>query len=417
MSSKIFRKASLEKLNSTENLFTAIIVTQPRGWLAILMICIIIALILVWSFVGSVYTRVGGQGILVRSGGMIQVVSMASGQIQEVVAEVGNFIKQGQVIARIHTPEQLNNIRNLKADIEDAIIAHKKLEFYHKKNLKLTNSNLEVKRSNQKQQLQTLENRKLFFNDRLAKEQIILKRGLITPNEIDNTNSQLNSIIDQINQINLSLSEMQSTVLNIESQAEREILNSNNNIDEFKRELRRQLSNLRLQSVVQSMSSGQVVEVLSKTGDIIQAGSSLLILENPNQKMEALLYVNSADGKKIKTGMEVDISPSTVRTEEYGSILGIVTYVSKYPASPEVMQQNIPNEALIQEMLSAGVPIEIHADLIPDHKTPSGYKWTSSTGPDVSIGVGTMAQCSIRVQDRRPITLVLPYLRKMLGVR
>jgi HlyD family secretion protein len=417
MSSKIYRQAAVERLNSPEHLNTAVSVTEPKGWLAVLLMAVIFCLILVWSITGSVYTRVSARGILIRSGGMLQVASMTSGQIQEIVAEVESDIKQGQVIARIYKPDLLNQIHNLKADIADAVIADRKLVEYHRKNIAATRENYTVKRSNLRLQLENLEKRRRFFESRLEKEKVILERGLITPTEIDNTHNQLNSIIDEVNGIHLAMGEHEASILMMESKAEREMLESSTRLDELNRELRRMESTLRLQSVIESPHSGRVVEIRVRAGDVVGEGTPILTLEDPEQKMEALLYVHPADGKKIRTGMEIDISPTTVRTEEYGSILGLVTFVSKYPASPELMHQVIPNKALLEELLAEGAPLEIHADLIPDHTTPSGYKWTSSTGPKIQVQSGTMLQGSARVQDRRPITLVLPYLKKILGVQ
>ncbi len=417
MSSNIYRKEALERLNSPENLNTAIAVTQPQGWLAVLLIVLIFLLILVWSFTGSIYTRVNARGILIRSGGMLQVSAMTSGQIQEIVAEVETRIKQGQVIARVHKPDLLNQIHNLKADIDDTEITHQKLMGYHKKNIAASRQNYDSRRKNLNLQLENLEKRKLFFESRLEKEKKILDRGLITPTDLENTHSQLNAIVDEINNIRLSLSEIDTSLLGMESKAEREILDSSNRLDELNRELRRMESVLSLQSIIYSPHSGRVVEIRVRAGDVIGEGTPLLTLETPEQKMEALLYVRPEDGKKIKTGMEIDIAPSTVRTEEFGSILGLVTYVSKYPASPELIHQVIPNKALVEELLSAGVPLEVHADLIPDHNTPSGYKWTSSSGPKIEIQSGTMLEGSVRIQDRKPITLVLPYLKKFLGIQ
>jgi HlyD family secretion protein len=94
-----------------------------------------------------------------------------------------------------------------------------------------------------------------------------------------------------------------------------------------------------------------------------------------------------------------------------------VTGVSKFPASPDMIGQAIPNKAIAEALLAEGAPIEIHADLIPDPHTFSGFKWTSSDGPRTEIQVGTMVVGSVRVRERRPITLVLPFLKKLFGVQ
>ena len=43
--------------------------------------------------------------------------------------------------------------------------------------------------------------------------------------------------------------------------------------------------------------------------------------------LEAIVYIPSVHGKKIRPGMEVQIAPSTVKKEEFGYLLGTVTYV------------------------------------------------------------------------------------------
>jgi HlyD family secretion protein len=51
-----------------------------------------------------------------------------------------------------------------------------------------------------------------------------------------------------------------------------------------------------------------------------------------------------------------------------------------------------------------------------DPATPSGFKWTSREGPETKIGSGTLLQVQISVEERRPIELVIPTVRRWLGV-
>ena len=413
----IFRAASLERLNTPEQLDVMVEVTQPRGWMVLIMIGIVLVILLLWGFIGSIPTRVSGTGILIRSGGLTQVVSTNSGQLQEVLPDVGETVKQGQIVARINSPDQINKLQNMEIDLEEMRLRHAKLTDYYKQKIAHQRESLtKIKKVNIGQQLASLEDRRKFLAEEVRKQEIILQRGLIVPRDLNNTQSQLNTTIDQINGLKLKIVEEEDALFNLQKEAESELLKSSNNIDQFVRELRRQESQLALESLIKSPVSGRVVEVRARAGNFIRNGDPLVILEDARQKMEALVYINSADGKKVKEGMEIDISPTTVKREEFGAILGLVTHVSRFPTSPDMIGQTIPNKTLVETLLAQGVPLEIRADLIPDPHTVSGYKWTSSEGPRTDIQVGTMVNCSVRVRERRPITLVMPFLKKLFGV-
>jgi HlyD family secretion protein len=53
---------------------------------------------------------------------------------------------------------------------------------------------------------------------------------------------------------------------------------------------------------------------------------------------------------------------------------------------------------------------------IPDPKTPSGFRWSSSQGPPVEIFSGTLVSASIVTEEKRPISYVLPILRSAMGM-
>jgi len=60
-------------------------------------------------------------------------------------------------------------------------------------------------------------------------------------------------------------------------------------------------------------------------------------------------------------------------------------------------------------------PTEIRAALIPADNF-SGYRWTSPPGPSVPVKSGTPCTAEIVVDKQRPVSLVIPVLKKSLGV-
>ena len=125
-------------------------------------------------------------------------------------------------------------------------------------------------------------------------------------------------------------------------------------------------------------------------------------------ELEAVIYLSATEGKKIQPGMRVQISPTIIRPEEYGVMLGWVTSVGEFPESQQSMSRVLENDELVQRFSQNGAPIEVRVDLIPDARTVSGYKWSSSVGPDIEIRSGTLATATIIVEERVPIRMIFP---------
>ena len=53
--------------------------------------------------------------------------------------------------------------------------------------------------------------------------------------------------------------------------------------------------------------------------------------------------------------------------------------------------------------------------LTPAEDTPSGYAWTTAKGPPDPLSPGTTLTATVTVERRRPITWMLPALRRLFG--
>jgi HlyD family secretion protein len=52
-------------------------------------------------------------------------------------------------------------------------------------------------------------------------------------------------------------------------------------------------------------------------------------------------------------------------------------------------------------------------ELERDKATPSGFRWSSSRGPDLKINGGTLAQADIELRGLPLLSLVVPPLRQI----
>lgn len=171
---------------------------------------------------------------------------------------------------------------------------------------------------------------------------------------------------------------------------------------------------LQLSTRVVSPYSGKVVEVKANSGDFITKGTPVVSIERTGEQLrdlQAVFYVSPNDGNKIHAGMEVKIEPASISKETYGYLQGRVIEVANFPSTFQGMMNVIGNEDLVMALSGAGAPIEVTVSLIPDQQTESGYKWTSSSGPPVSIQSGTLSKGIITVEKSAPITKIFPQMK------
>ena len=123
MHQQLFRKTSLETLESPEQLDRLLTVISWRSWIALAGAVTLLAAIAVWGFAGSLPVNVYGQGILISSGGIQTIVATEDGQISDIRVGTGDYIEKGEVVARLQQPEILNEIQFLEAQLRSLLAA------------------------------------------------------------------------------------------------------------------------------------------------------------------------------------------------------------------------------------------------------------------------------------------------------
>lgn len=340
----VFRKVSLERLSSPEQLDALMTITRPMGWLALLGISIVVLAALIWAILGTIPTKVNSEGILLRGGGIRQIVPAYGGHLMDIRLEEGAMVRKGQVVASISQPE------------------------------------LEAEMIRLNQELQAMEERLAALEREKNK---LLQQGVGDGNAtlLDNLEREIDVLILQTQQSRQELEDVRNNYL--------------------------------FRSRIISPSDGRVLEVRKKQGDYISFTEPLASYELTRgdlADLETILFVPAAEGQKILPGMEVQISPLFVNREEHGFMLGKVVSVSEFPVSSHGMMNLLENEELVKRFSLIGSPVEIRVDLIPDSNTPSGYRWSTGTGPPARLDSGTLITGAVIVQEQRPLSMIIPGL-------
>jgi HlyD family secretion protein len=410
----VFRKVALDRLASPEQLDQLLPVANLRGWLGLGALAVLLIAGITWSIVGRVPQAVQGTGILIKSGGVLEVLPVAGGQITDVAVTVGEQVTEGQVVARLAQPEVSARLQEAKAALADLRARHKVLVEFGDKNMALQADDLARQRSAAEQSMASARKvaawtaRKISIQSRLVNDGLLLRQTLLDSREKRQT------ALERLSQGSSLLAQIAVKELELKNQRQEQIATSQTKIAELERSVDQLDRELQVKTQVVTPYTGRILEILTEQGTMVETGEPLMRLDLAGRTvkgLEAVIFVPSGFGKQIQVGMPVLIAPTTVKQEEYGQMVARVVSVSDFPATVRGMQRVLKNEKLVETLAGADAPYEVRADLIVDPNTPSQYRWSSSQGPPQRIRSGTLAAASVVVAYRRPIQLLLPVLR------
>jgi HlyD family secretion protein len=477
---QLFRPAALTQLSSPEQLDQLLRVTTPRTWIALAAMLILTVGALLWGCFGSITTTVQGTGILVRPGGLFNVTSSGGGMVEKVFVKVGQRVEKGQVVAQVRQTAIQTEIKATEGECQHLREDYQQTAQLYAEGDRLYKEATQQLRTNIGFSIAALQRRQTALQDTLkasrqtlAKQSEQLKttqaalaqqlqaaqsqvdrirnlrsRGVSTQRELDTAQRDYEELQIKFRSNQTDQAKYASSALETETNAAKEgdqitesLHNFRNQLatlakEESERFTRRkedlfakhhshhivenklQLLKSRLEhdSKVVSQYQGYVVEVLAELGNVIQPGTPIVSLEEPTERLEVIVYIPSSRGHKVEPGMRLEITPDTVKREEYGFIVGTVALAGNFPASEDAMLRLLPNKTLVKDLAKQGPSNELSGELEQDAEAPSGYRWSSGKGPPLTIHSGTLCVCSVRVREQAPITLVIPALRKFFGI-
>jgi HlyD family secretion protein len=408
--SKVFRKTALDKLQSPDRLNEMVTIISSHSWLVLVGASIIIGFFVTWSIVGKLPTQITGNGILLMSGGVMDVSAISQGQISEVLVKPGDAVFEGDILVKVKQPDLELKYLNSKEHVRLLKERYESIKNFNDKDLAQKRNLLKQDAENKKKRIEKNHERIEFVKNQIKSRTELLEQGLITNENLNQTKEMLFEIEQQNLLLSSELEQIELSIFEQEKQMEFELSKLNGQIIDEEAALTEIKSKLDINSDIRCPYTGRVVELKVNPGKIIGAGNVILSIERifTNEELEAIIYVPSNQGKKIKPDMEVKISPSTIEVEKYGFIRGVVTQVSEYPASFEGMLNTLGNKELVATFFQGLPPLAVRVKLKKNLDTPSGFYWTSGNGPEAKVKSGTLCSAKIVVKNRRPISLIFP---------
>jgi HlyD family secretion protein len=413
---EIFRKAALEKLSSPEQLDVMMTVTSPRGWIAIWAIGGILIFALVWSIFGAIPDKVSGSGIMIRGGAIYDVVALGSGRVAEMKVKPGDVVAAGDVVAMVSSPELQLRVSNLKGELAKLENEDKEMTAADQRSVELETEAILTERENLQRAKQDGLKMVGFLEQKVSAQEMLVEKGVLTKTALLSTRNELISAQQEIARADHQLSQTRSRESTNRNNVEERKQGRRRAVDDARRQLSEAESQLKLTGEVISPYAGRVLELMVDRGNIVQGGTRVVSLEDLEATLRAVIFIPAGDGKKVVQNMEIRISPTTAKREEYGALIGEVQSVADFPSTEEGVNRTLRNSQLARDLTGRGSVIEVFATLQPDPNTTSGYKWSSSSGPPLRVVSGTLANAEIVVGTQRPISIIIPFLKKQTGI-
>lgn len=409
-----------EHVSSPEQLDQTITVINHHGWVSLVALGVLLVAAIIWGIFGRIPEKVNGAGLLINSSDLMSVTYSYGGTIKNVFLESGMEVQKGQIIARIEREDLLEAIQvaNLKleilqqtydtstplitrqADMTDEMLAKSEKDFQ----TQIVNVTNQLETAKRKEKTM-----KELFDDGLITEMEYLE----TRKEVLSMEMQKQSAEQQL--LNAGVNRVKTS-----SDLKQEKMNLQHQIDEAKKQLEIAQRNYQIATKIVSPVAGKIYEVSVARGSYVAPGSTVAIVEpylTDGETLRAVMYFPVKDGKRVKRGMNIAVIPTTTKQEEYGFIQGIVTSVSDFPVSPQYLQTVMQNPVLAQSFTAESSPIEVRISMVPDPTTETGFKWSSSRGPNDTLTPGISTTGFVIVRSQRPIEMIVPLIKKkVLGI-
>ncbi len=165
-------------------------------------------------------------------------------------------------------------------------------------------------------------------------------------------------------------------------------------------------------SEIKSPIKGIITNIRVDNNDYVQKGTIVTTMEHENVPLEAIIFISDKDAKTIQLGMDVQVSPSTVKKEDFGFIRGKITYISHYPGTKKRISDILENDQLTDYFMGRNMATFVaRISLQSNPLSKSGYQWSSKKEPDLKITSGTLCDASIIIKQISPISIAFPYIK------
>ena len=399
-----------------EQLDRTLYVTSAWGWIALLALLVVAAVVGLWSVVGEASTYVDAHGFLLNRGGkVVDVVATGSGRLSTIAVAVGDEIEEGSVVARIANEELAARYAGALALLEERRQALEKIEAAVAEEAEIVRAN-HARRHEQLDEMEATA-RAMLAVVRTSFEGIeqLFDDGLVNRERLEGAQQKFNDARRVLIELSRDRGALEEAEIRHRNDGAAVIRDMTSKV-EVARHQARELAALVGTGNVLAPVAGQVIEIKTTVGAIVNPGTPVASIRTGTTALDVLVFVPPVVGEQVETGMQALVLPATVKREEFGALKGTVESLSSFPVSLEGLIAVLQNRSLAQSFFKDGPPYVGRVALVSDPTTASGFAWTTPKAASLTLSAGTIASVEIKTRSRPPITLAIPLLKELLGL-
>lgn len=413
-----FKEPALKGINSSEQFDQRIRVIPPATRVLAAATAVVCLAALAWAVFGSVPTRVMGRGVVLSTQeGNFAIAAIAAGPVVEVLVKPGDRVVAGQPIAIIEQKLLVTRIENALAEVERLEANLTLLRAADAAQIIASDEAAKRQLAAIDEQVAANEVRRDRLRELVTAYSGLRAKGMISQSEFIARQEQYDlTTLDLANakarkvQVELAAATKRDDLADTERQKQAEIDLKKAGVDRLRVEME-------VGSFVRSPISGIIREIRLGRGSVAAAGAVVATVGPDRESYyQVMVLLRGKTRKRAAPGMEAHIVPDSVKKEEYGSMRGRVTSVSDEDVSVAHVEQIVHNDQLTKNLFGGEPALLAYVELVPSKDNPSGFEWWSGKGPPYKITAGSVATVDIIVERVRPITLVIPALRKLLSI-
>ncbi|WP_207539259.1 NHLP bacteriocin system secretion protein [Sabulicella rubraurantiaca] len=416
--STLFREKALARLAAPEELEQRIRIVPPLGWAALLTCAVLLAAALAWGILGTYRMTAAGQGVLVQANGMFVGINAPKSGWLEHLAATGERVEQGALIARLRAPEEDARVAGLEERLRELHTQGEAVRARYAERLSQEEQAAATRRRGLQETAGLTASRITELENLLRTREGLAGSGLVTTERVVDVRERLFAAREALSRTRTDLDSLEAGLLSLRAQRDAEVEGLARQEVEVQGQLDQARLSRSLATEIRASVAGEVVMTPATRFSLVSAGQRLLVVETGEETLEALLFVPADAGKQVRPGMEVRLSPSTARREEYGALVGTVHSVSPVPVSQQEVADLLANQDLARQLAGDRAPLLVRVALRPSPAPGSAnpYAWTSSKGREVTVENGMLVAGDVTVRAAPPIELVIPALRRWTGL-
>jgi HlyD family secretion protein len=402
-------KREFRRSIAPEQIDQLMVVVDRKRWIALLTLLALLCVIIAWAIFGSIPIKVMGRGIALGREGVFSITTGTGGWISYL--HPGPEVKRGDLLVAISDPKRQALLVSTEEDVVKMREEHRLFE-----------SQLQEEEEVKKEQLQSQIGATEFSLQRIAGKVPALQRDLEAKNRLYKDGLLPLATVERARQelieSEIRLEDLRAKLTGLRGELETA---DYHRMQEFRdrahalAQEEEKLDGLKIEeqlSTLYAPADGVMLEVLQAEGDRVEPGATLIWMEYLRPEMGPPIFYNYVPveaGTRIRPGMEAHLDIATVSRQEEGTVVGRVVSVSQFAVSLAEVMSTVRNRELANYLTddgSAVVQVIVEPELNPE--SPSGVVWTSGLGPDIQITTGTVCVFEAIVEERRPISYLIP---------